>query len=280
MESTPEREGETPLPTPEAPPTETVLETDEGPKKRRASIVSRLFGFGRKNKKKRPPLPEKGFARTEKSLDLEAESGDDMLDEDPESARITVPEQVIRVRTSRVGRKDEAVGAIQDGFRELTSMLSSVNERLERTDGTGSELTERLSDLPDFLRTMPRLQEDQTRALGELADKIAEGTGAAQRAADALTQIPDIVRDSAQAQREALKDQTVAQRELTKVVHINQQKALQLFHKATQENLRAVEQRAKTQQRQMERLMDASVANMHRMFMLAGAFAIAAIVAV
>ena len=77
-----------------------------------------------------------------------------------------------------------------------------------------------------------------------------------------------------------MKDQTAAQKELTKVVHINQQKALQLFHKATQENLKAVEQRSKTQQRQMERLLDASVANMHRMFMLAGAFAIAAIVAV
>ncbi|MFQ5844919.1 MAG: hypothetical protein ACE5JG_08025, partial [Planctomycetota bacterium] len=170
-------------PTPKEPPAskETAAQKE---RKARESIVSRLFGFARR--KPKPPLGEKGFARTPKSAGPE---------DGEKSARITVPEQVIQVRTTPMGGADEAVGVIRDGFRELTSLLGNVRQRLEKGQDHAGEVTEQLHDLPDFLRAMPRIHEEQVRALGTLAEKVSQGGAAAQRAAEALGNIPGVLRE-------------------------------------------------------------------------------------
>ena len=258
------------------------------------SVVARLFGFGRKRREE-APLPvedeETGFARTEEADEMLAE-------EEPE---VTIPEQVIRVRTPSRRRKDEVVTAIGDSFRELTSLLGSVSERLDRQDSRSSDLADQLKDLPDYLRVLPRLHEEQTHAVQELSQRVAEGADALRRlpevqertahalservaegteaihgVTEALARIPDELRERSQAQEDAIRQVATAQQQTAKVMYAGQQKSLQLFHQATQKTLQSVQR----QRVQMEHLVEASVTNMKRTFILAAAFMVAALISV
>jgi len=256
--------------------------------KQKESIVSRLFGFG---KKKEEPLPEgaaeeTGFARTTDAP------------QDPDDARVTIPEQVIRVRGSK---KDEAIGAISDSFRELTKLLGSVSDRLDRQDERSSDLADQLRELPEYLRSLPRLHQEQNEALLDIGqhfashselvrtlgheqayalrqfgDKLAEGTTAMNGMAASISRLPDELRSQAEAQAEALRQMATAHQQTAKVVYAGQKKSIQLFHLATQKTIQSLQ----TQRRQMEGLLDASVSNMRRMFILAAAFMGAALIGI
>lgn len=254
--------------------------------KQKESIVSRLFGFGKKN----DPEPEgaapeeTGFARTETAPE-------------PEDARVTIPEQVIRVRG---GKKDEAVGAIADSFRELTKLLGSVGDRLDRQDSRTADLSDQLRELPEYLRSLPRLQQEQNdalidigthlanhaetaRTLGQeqafalrqIGEKVAEGAGAVQGMAEAVSRLPAELKSQAAAQEEALRQIATAHKQTAKVVYAGQQKSLQLFQLATQKTIRNIE----NQREEMQQILDASISNMRRMFVLAAAFMGAALLA-
>ncbi|MHC4137810.1 MAG: hypothetical protein ACYTDU_16990 [Planctomycetota bacterium] len=257
------------------------------------SVVARLFGFGRKRKEEIPPPSEEetGFARTDEADEILAE-------EEPE---VTIPEQVIRIRNPSRRRKDEVVNAIGDSFRELTHLLGSVSDRLDRQDTRSADLADQLKDLPDYLRVLPRLHEDQTHAVQELSqrvaesadalkrlpevqertahalsERVAEGTEAVHGVAEALGRIPDELRERSQAQEEAIRQVAAAQHQTAKVIYAGQQKSLQLFHQATQKTLQSVQR----QRVQMEHLVEASVTNMKRTFILAAAFMAAALISV
>ncbi len=297
------------------------------------SIVSRLFGFG---KKKDPVVehavdatpdvvsPENGgFARTSDS----PESGEATADaaaaaaleavvgeSDSDDTRIRIPEQVIRVKPSRVKAAD-AVASINESFQELTSLLGHVGDRLDRQDDRASDLAEQIKDLPEYLRKLPQIAEDQNRALENIGDRLAEGTEITRRMAEgqaranealgsqvarttdsmesiagAMTRIPDELRESTQAQAETLREVAshheaairkvaAAQQQQSKVIHHTHQKSLHVFHEATQKSLAEVQRGAKTHKRQMEEVLEASISNMKRMFLLSGAFMIAALAA-
>jgi len=139
------------------------------PSSGKESVVARLFGFTRRRRPEEPtgepePAEETGFART-----------DGEADEDPQ---VTIPEQVIRIRTpAKRSAKDEAVTAITDSFRELTNLLGSVTERLDRQDTRSTDLADQLTELPEYLRSLPRLQQEQTdalRGIGEVARAVGE----------------------------------------------------------------------------------------------------------
>ncbi len=275
------------------------------------SIVSRLFGFGKKAKKRQEEratleAEETGFART-----------DDEPEPDPE---IRIPEQVIRVKPSKLGRND-AIGAIGESFKELTSLLSNVGDRLKRQDERSADLTDQIKDLPEYLSALPRLhndltglgdrlaegnevarqaaeslarlpeiQEHQARAFATLADQVTQGNDSVQQIAGSVARIPAEMREGALAQAEALREVAsgheaairkvaAAQLQAAKVNHHNHQKSLQVFHQATQQSLKSAQEGARTHKRQMEEMLVASVANMRRMFMLSGAFVLAAIIA-
>ena len=257
------------------------------------SIVSRLFGFGRR-KQADPPEKEKeqGFARTGATEAVEIE-GDEPA--------IRVPEQVIRIRTGSVAHRDELVTAIGDSFRELTSMLSSVSERLDRQDTHTANLVDQIQELPEYLRALPKLhedhnealhgmastlaripeaQEEQARAVHSLTERVAEGTDAVHGVKEVLGRIPEELRARSEAQETAIKQVAAAQNQMAKVVHHGHQKSLQVFHQATQKTLQNVQKSTQKQFRQMEHVLDASVTNMKRMFILAFAFMLAALVAV
>jgi uncharacterized phage infection (PIP) family protein YhgE len=249
--------------------------------KQKESIVSRLFGFGKKSE----PAPEEtGFARAPEAPE-------------PDDTRVTIPEQVIRVRN----KKDEAIGAISDSFKELTKLLGSVGDRLDRQDSRTGDLADQLRELPEYLRTLPRLHQEQNeaildignhlaghaeaaRAIGQeqvhalrqLGDKLAEGTGAVQGMADAVSRLPEEIRTQAAAQEETLRQIATAHQQTAKVVYAGQQKSLKLFQLATQKTI----QNLQSQRTQMEQLLDASVSNMRRMFILAAAFMGAALIGV
>jgi len=256
--------------------------------KQKESIVSRLFGFG----KKKEPLPEgaepeeTGFARTSEALP------------ETDDARVTIPEQVIRVRGNK---KDEAIGAIGDSFRELSKLLGSVGERLDRQDSRTADLADQLRELPEYLRTLPRLHQEQnealldigqhlashselTRTLGheqayalrQFGEKLAEGTTAMHGMADSIARLPEELRSQAAVQEEALRQMATAHQQTAKVVYAGQKKSIQLFHLATQKTI----QNLQSQRRQMEDLLDASVSNMRRMFILAAAFMGAALIGI
>jgi len=253
---------------------------------KKESIVSRLFGFG----KKKEPEPvgaspeETGFARTPEAPE-------------PEDTRVTIPEQVIRVRGNK---KEEAIGAISDSFKELTKLLGSVGDRLDRQDSRTADLSDQLRELPEYLRTLPRLHQEQTealldigthlathaeaaRAVGQeqafaircLGEKLAEGTGAVQGMAETISRLPEEIRTQAAAQEEALRQIATAHKQTAKVVYAGQQKSLQLFQIATQKTIRNIE----SQREDMQLILDASLSNMRRMFILAAAFMGAALVA-
>lgn len=211
------------------------METNTG----KESIVSRLFGFGKKRKQeaagqetRRQQPAEEGFAR---------------IDSDEPS--ITVPEQVIRVRTN--SRRDDAVHVIGESFRELSTMLSSVNDRLDRQDDRAGVLTENLSELPEYLRTLPRLQEEQNSALQAVAQAQENQVHAVEGMAAALNRIPDALRDSTAAQEQAIRKVAAAQHQTAKVMHHGHQKSLQAFEQATRKSLQQ-------QQRQVDTVLAAS----------------------
>lgn len=253
--------------------------------KQKESIVSRLFGFGKK--KEDPPVgappEETGFART--------------ADAPEPDSNVTIPEQVIRVRG---GKKEEAIGAISDSFKELTRLLGSVGDRLDRQDSRTADLSDQLRELPEYLRTLPRLHEqqnealldigthlashaeaarnaglEQTYALRQLGEKLAEGTGAVQGMAQAISRLPEEIRTQAAAQEEALRQIATAHKQTAKVVYAGQQKSLQLFQLATQKTIKSIEH----QREDMQMILDSSISNMRRMFILAAAFMGAALIA-
>ncbi len=254
--------------------------------KQKESIVSRLFGFG----KKKEPEPEgaapeeTGFARTAEA----PEPGDD---------NVTIPEQVIRVRGNK---KDEAIGAISDSFHELTKLLGSVGDRLDRQDNRTADLSDQLKELPEYLRTLPRLHQEQNEALldigthlashadtaravgqeqayalRQLGEKLSEGTGAVQGMAAAMARLPEEIRSQAAAQEQALRQIATAHQQTAKVVYAGQQKSLQLFQLATQKTIKNIEH----QREEMQMILGASISNMRRMFILAAAFMGAALIA-
>ena len=237
------------------------METNTG----KESIVSRLFGFGKKRKEAAPPAPEEGFSRTEIPQAPQAAQADVELDE----PSITVPEQVIRIRTSP--RKDDATQAIKaigDSFSELTTTLRSVNDRLDRQDSRAGVLAEQLTELPEYLRTLPRLQEEQNTALRSVANaaeqqaRAVEGMAEAmQQIPEVLTSIPDAVREGTAAQEQAIRKVAAAQQQTAKVIHHHNQRSLQAFERATKKSLQQ-------QQRQMESVLASS----QRMFRLAVVF--------
>jgi len=279
------------------------------------SIVSRLFGFGRKRDPEEA-AQEAGFARTDGEGD--------------EAPSITVPEQVIRIRTSAVRKKDDVVNAIGDSFRELTSLLGSVSDRLDRQDNRAADLAEQVRELPEYLQTLPRLAEQQNEAIRSLGDHVASGNEIARVVADTLTRLPEVgeeqaravhhlservaestsavrdalgrlpdeIRQQGEAQRQQAEVLAIAQREqaaaqeaairkvaaanqqTAKVIHVGNQKSLAAFQQATQKTLQSVQQAADEQAQQMRSLLDASVANMKRMFVLAAVFMGATIAAV
>ena len=252
------------------------------------SVVARLFGFG----KKREPKPaeevpqETGFARTTDAL------------QEADDTAVTIPEQVIRVRGNK---KDEAIGAISDSFRELTKLLGSVSDRLDRQDSRTSDLADQLRELPEYLRSLPRLHQEQnealldigqhlathsemartlgqeqTFALRQFSERLAEGTTAMHDMAESVSRLPGELRTQAEAQEEALRQMATAHQQTAKVVYAGQKKSVQLFHLATQKTI----QNLHSQRRQMEQLLDASVSNMKRMFILAAAFMGAALIGI
>jgi hypothetical protein len=255
-------------------------------KQHKESVVARLFGFGKK-KDAAPELAqeETGFARAE-------------VPPEPEDARVTIPEQVIRIRGNK---KEEAIGAISDSFRELTKLLSSVGDRLDRQDNRAVDLADQLRELPEYLRTLPRLHheqnealldignqlanhaeaarvtgQEQIHALRHLGDRLSEGTSAVQGMAAAISQLPEEIKARAASQEETLRQIATAHQQTAKVVYAGQQKSLKLFQLATQKTM----QNLQSQRTQMEQLLDASVSNMRRMFLLAAAFMGAALIGV
>jgi chromosome segregation ATPase len=254
---------------------------------KKESIVSRLFGFGKK--KEEPPVgaapdEESGFSRTPEAPE-------------PDHTNVTIPEQVIRVRGNK---KEEAIGAISDSFRELTKLLGSVGDRLDRQDSRTADLSDQLRELPEYLRTLPRLHQEQTEALldigthlathaeaarhagqeqafalRQLGEKLTEGTGAVRDMAETISRLPEEIRTQAAAQEEALRQIATAHKQTAKVVYAGQQKSIQLFQLATQKTIKNIEQ----QREDMQVILDSSISNMRRMFVLAAAFMGAALLA-
>jgi hypothetical protein len=174
------------------------------PKIAKESVVARLFGFGRKSPPPEPVPeqgpPETGFARTGASGKVSSDgaargSNGDAEGRDEDGAAAT--DQVIRVRPRRA--KDEAVHAISDSFRELTSLLGSVSDRLDRQDSRSGDLAEQLSELPEYLRTLPQLQQEQNDTLRQLGEQVG-GVG------HQIARSGEIARDVGEMQTQALRD--------------------------------------------------------------------------
>ena len=235
------------------------------PRKEKQSIVSRLFGFGRKREEEPAPDTEpRGFAATEPGGDPGS---------DDESPSITVPEQVIRIRTGGARKKDEVINAIGDSFQELNRLLGSVSDRLDRQDTRAADLSGQLAELPEYLRQLPELHAEQNRI--------------AQQTAESIALIPELQREFAEMQRLQSEEHRVAvqalgeaQQQTARVIHHGNQKQLQLFHQATQKTLQTVYQSTKAQRREMEQVLRLTEQNMRRMLILAGAFVTAAFVSV
>lgn len=259
------------------------------------SIVSRLFGFGKKrdedealestsaseSKPTNSAAPDdsggfagdsRGFAATDAAY---AREGDDEEDE----PQITVPEQVIRIRTGS-RKKDEVINAIGDSFQELNKLLGSVSDRLDRQDDRATDLSDQLREIPDYLRQLPELHAEQN----QIARQTAE---IAQQTASSLAMIPEVQREfaasarvQAEEQRVAMKSLSEAQQQTARVIHHGNQKQLQLFHQATQKTLLTVHQTAKAQRSEMEKVLSLTEQNMKRMLILTGAFVLASLLSV
>jgi len=274
------------------------------PKAAKESIVSRLFGFGRKKSAEEeeaelrpdlhPPMGARGFAVTDAGREdgavapdevrLEAQADDDDGADEP---RITVPEQVIRIRTGGLRKRDEVVGAIGESFKELTNLLGSVSDRLARQDARAEDLSDQLREIPEYLRQLPELAQEQNRIAREAADALAripetqrEQTEAIRGVAEVVAGIPEEMRARSEAQQRAMDALTEAQQQTARVIHHGNQKQLGLFHQATQKTLQTVHQSVKQQRREMEQILRLSEQNMKRMLILTAGFVVAALVAV
>ena len=211
------------------------------PKTGKESVVSRLFGFGRKAKKKsngEDVVPEEtGFA-------IEKDVREEELEDD---GRVTIPEQVIRIKTGQHKRKDDTVQAIGDTFTELTRMLGSVSDRLDRQDSRTGDLTAQLSELPEYLRTLPRMQQEQTDALRMIGDRMSEGTEALARlplvqeeqtravhsltermaeGTEAINSLPEKLAEQAESQKDAIEKVANSNERMAKVVYASNKKSL------------------------------------------------------
>jgi len=276
------------------------------PKAAKESIVSRLFGFGKKKAPEPEPSKEEPFAATAEERGFavtEAARSDGGLDDDSVGAegpddgdepRITVPEQVIRIRTGGFRKRDEVVGAIGESFKELTSLLGSVSDRLDRQDARAEDLSEQLREIPEYLRQLPELAAEQNQiarqnaeSLGLAAQSLAqipvtqrEQTEAIRGVAEVVAGIPEEMRARSQAQQKAMEALAEAQQQTARVIHHGNQKQLGIFHQATQKTLQTVHQSVKQQRREMEQILRLSEQNMKRMLILTAGFVVAALVSV
>lgn len=107
----------------------------------------------------------------------------------PERARID-PVPAVREPEAVTGRKmsqrEEATVAIQDGFRELTSLLRGMQNRVE-------DQGERFSQAADGLAKMPVLQEAQLELLRQLADRMERQNRTNEVVAQSLGDLPQVL---------------------------------------------------------------------------------------
>ena len=173
------------------------------------SVVSRLFGFGRKpepqpqSDSELEPGAESGPPAPAQRGEPTAEGGFARADQDGDS--VTIPEQVIRVRTGR-RTKDDAISAISDSFRELTGLLGSVSDRLDRQDTRTGDLADQLRELPEYLRTLPQLHQEQNASLRGIGEEIALGNDVIRTVgvgqADAMREVAGALQRVPEAQEE------------------------------------------------------------------------------
>ena len=117
--------------------------------------------------------------------------------------------------------------------------------------------------------------QEQAFALRQIGEKLAEGNGAVLNMTDLVSRLPEEMRSQAALQEEALRQIATAHKQTAKVVYAGQQKSLQLFQLATQKTIKNIER----QREDMQLILDSSISNMKRMFILAAAFMGAALLA-
>ena len=273
------------------------------PNAAKESIVSRLFGFGRKPAEE-PEVPVESAAAPTPPGPAEEKRGFARVDEDgarDDDPTITVPEQVIRIRPGSLRKRDEVIGAIGDSFKELTNLLGSVSDRLDRQDNRTANLSDQLTELPDYLRQLPALQQEQNgiarrtvdalteipvaqreqaAAVHGLTEKVGEGNDAVRSVAEMISRIPEVMESRSKGQEQAMASLAEAQQQTARVIHHGNQKQLNLVHQATQKTLQTVHQSVKAQRQDMEKILNQSEANMKRMLILTASFMAAALIGV
>ncbi len=77
------------------------------------------------------------------------------------------------------GRKEEAMVALTEGFKDLSELLTGIRDRMEEQGRRAGDLNEKVADLPtlakaqvDFMTAISKTLEQQNRKTGELVQRL------------------------------------------------------------------------------------------------------------
>ncbi len=102
-------------------------------------------------------------------------------------------EQVGTTRTTFLrpwgNKRDSAVNAIQESFTQLTGLMSSIQENMEKQGHRQEELIGYLANLPQALQSLPESQKIQTETLRAITGQLEQQTQQQGRLTDILEKV-------------------------------------------------------------------------------------------
>ncbi len=88
-------------------------------------------------------------------------------------------------------KRDSAINAIQDSFTQLTGLMSSIQDNMEKQSHRQEELIGYLSNLPQALQSLPESQKLQTETLKAITEQLEQQNQQQGRLTDILEKVGD-----------------------------------------------------------------------------------------
>jgi hypothetical protein len=141
------------------------------------------------------------------------------------------------VRASRMARKEEVAAHLKEGFENLSTLLGTINSRLEVQQDRSRDVTENVRDLPDLLRNIHQQILNQQQTFSALRDSLLG------------------VERAIETQSTTLRELENGYRETVESFHGSQDKALAAFQRSQRDTLESFRRNHERQGRQFEEVL-------------------------
>jgi hypothetical protein len=178
----------------------------------------------------------------------------------------------------QLSRREETAQKMTEGLADMSSLLKSINTKLESGNERGRALLDAIEELPEVLRSIPETNQAQIEFLGTISRQLDVQTVRSSEMMDQFKAIPELQKaqteqlteiaerltENSSAQLGHLEGVQKAQQANLQTFQTAQNRSLNLFHKAQQQSLTMLKGAQTQQVRQIEKLVENTQRSMNR----------------